>query len=442
MVAWRRSEPGLLVALMFAGAALRAWAVVRGNYYRSPEGEMYNIAVSFAKTGNLAGAFSETSGPTAHVMPLPPIVAGSILRMFNEHAIAAEMLLAILAMGTIATTWALFYKTFTITGMDRDWALRAVAFLAIIPVYFYAEAVEFRTWEGAQAALILAAGLCLLAIAEDRNRMTARVSATLIAVIAVGLAISPIISAGLAACLGLFFIRRGRFQAAAGAAVATACAAAAVLTPWTIRNEVRLNHPVVLRSNLGLVLASAYNGAAADAAFSPNRESKFPRYLAVINPFGTSRAYQAMVRLGGEVRYNALLERRALGWMDANPRETALLALRYGLDFLFTPHAIWTFYTPQTVQTRFSAAVSGLVSVLGLTGLWFAFRRGQAMALYAATVIAMTTAFYMLSQPLPRYHYLIYALLVFLAFQGFQWLAGRSHAGSGAARAGQDRPAA
>lgn len=206
-----------------------------------------------------------------------------------------------------AATYVTLLHVFRRLGVSERARILAFASLCFVPPFISQEAVDFRVWEGGVAAWLM--NLCLLIIlkgAEGRWKVRAAASSTVI--LALLFFINPL--AGLAAYASaatLAFRKLSPKQFLAAGALAI-IPLAALLVPWTLRNQAQLHAPVILRSNAGLELALATNPAMLDPA---RRRSAYFASLK-IHP---AVDYARMQAAGGEVAYSASLGREALRWI-------------------------------------------------------------------------------------------------------------------------------
>jgi hypothetical protein len=193
--------------------------------------------------------------------------------------------------------------------------------------------------------------------------------------------------------------------------IAATGALALLLAPWAIRNSQMVGAPVLIRSNFGLELALANHPAAA----APDAGGEvFAERLQAIHPYHSPAARTALEQAGGEVAYAKALGREARAWIAHHPAEFARLYLRHLSEFLF-PRTWQMYFTDTEDMPRARAWIITMVNLLGLAGLafgLFARRRGYWALALCIAVIALP---YGLVQPVPRYTYLVYGLLAFLA---------------------------
>jgi hypothetical protein len=273
------------------------------------------------------------------------------------------------------------------------------------------ETVDFRWWEGAASVCLGCLNLLLILRYQKHDAPRLRDLALAAALWAVTAFVNPVTGLAAAACWAVFALRRLPFARAAQFAAMAAGGFALLVTPWALRNAQVLGAPVLLRSNFGLELALGnYPGAVSGATPAETFEQR----LKAIHPYHSAAARAEIVRMGGEVAYSKALGAQAEHWIVAHPAQFVLLSLRH-LGELFFPQS-WQMYFNGWDQMRAPRAiVMSMIDLLGLLGLamgLYARRPGYAMLTLFITLSALP---YAIVQPVPRYTFLIYGLLAFLA---------------------------
>lgn len=413
-----RERVVLIIALIIGLAERVGWAVVRPN--GSATGEAYNVAVAIASGRGFADAFAVGQGPTAHLLPLPPLFAGGVYRVLGVGSTPAEAVLLGWSLLLTFATYALFSLIARQLGLPRRACIGAFAFLCVAPLFTSVEAFDFRAWEGGMTMSAAGAFLWLLLREDAGERVPAWALGALPALL---LFLQPIV--GLAACSAWAVASWGRSRRArAMPALATfAVVAAALFGSWTARNIAVMHEPIWLRDNLGLELAVAnHPGAVAPA----DPAAAFQARLAEVHPMVGADAYAALVAAGGEPAYARLLGRRTLAWMRANPGSVARLWLGH-LRQIILP-APWQFQTAHgRVLPLVRALMFNVVAVAGLLGLALLARDRGRRALILAPFIVLPIMAYVPFQPILRYIWLVYVPLTYMAayamMVGFrQWL--------------------
>jgi len=191
---------------------------------------------------------------------------------------------------------------------------------------------------------------------------------------------------------------------------ATGLALALMVGPWTIRNQLVMGHPILLRDNLGMELAI---GNYPEAVRGDDRNKVFFDRLTAIQPYIHPIAQRAMIAAGGEVAYAQKLGRETKAWIAANPDDFLLLCRRH-LGQMTLP-GTWMFMTSHGVWLPVIRSwLARTINVLGFLGLAFALLRRQPRALYAAPFVLLPVLLYIPFQPVIRYCWLIYPVLTYL----------------------------
>lgn len=427
-----KREHGLLLLIVLGGLLIRlTWLVqvhdgLDGLLYAS---EGTNAALAVARSGSVADAYFPGQGPSAHLLPLNPLVSGFILWLFGPESSAASLALLGWALAQVGCGYLLFRALFARLGADPAAVRWGTALLFLVPPFVPQEVVDFRYWEGATALCLAGANLLLIARLDAETAPRRRTLAGIAALSAVTFFVSPPVGLAVDACWAVFALRRLPPLRVAQFAAASAAAVALLVTPWAIRNARVLGEPVLLRSNFGIELALANHPAALSDA-PPERV--FAARIDATTPSANAEARRILMQRGGEVRYARALGSEASAWIAANPGGFALLYLRHLREFFF-PRAWQMYFTGWEGMREARAATISLVNLLGLISLGIGLavrRRGYWMlAIYVAAVALP----YALFQPMPRYIFLAYAPLAFLAAEVPVRLA-RRYRGAGSAR--------
>jgi len=402
----------LPVLLLVAGAAMRLiWTIATLAGSRA-EGEIANVAIAYSKTGVLADAFQTGQGPTAHVLPLPPVYAGLIYRTFGIQSPTSEIILAITAIALVTASFGLLYYCFGLIGLRRRWRLAGLAFLCFVPINIHLEIEAFRIWEGAIGAALSALYLLLL-LRTDANGAIGWWRLSGMCLLAAFLFwVSPPLGLSAYLCSLLLLIDKLPLRRWPAAFALAAAALALFVVPWAMRNVEVLDAPILLRSNFGLELALANHPAAAS-----DRDARevFRERLAEIHPFQSKAAFAAMQSAGGEVAYARMLGDEARGWIAKNPLKFARLCGQHLRDFIMPPPWLWNVYSNAGGAAQIKALVHSAVTLIGITGAlvsgWVAWRRHR----FAVMMLLVPILPYVVTQPVLRYRYIIYGLSVFFA---------------------------
>jgi hypothetical protein len=400
-----------LVMLLLAGLLIRLiWlAFSRSNWLSI--GESLNVARAIAETGIIADAFKPGQGPTAHVMPISPLIAGGIYRIFGFQTLPAEALLTLWSIGLVLTSFLFFDKVFEKLGSPLLARRAALVFLCLVPLNFSLEATWFRVWEGGLAVAI-AAGFLWLVVNWDGQPVTwgRIVAASLI--LAVLAFVQPNFGLAAGVCALMFAIRNIPLARWPGTIAIAGLMAVLVFGPWAARNAAVMHSPILLRSNAGLEMALAFHPEAATT--SDPRQTFFVRHQ-LIHPYENGPGFAAMLAAGGEVAYARGLGKETMAWMAANPVATVRLGARHLVEVIFPPEWYWTMFSRQGTGNLGKMLLHWLVSAFGIIGIVQAVMAADRRWRYPVIMATVSILPFVLVQPTLRYRYLIFALLVFFA---------------------------
>jgi hypothetical protein len=174
-------------------------------------------------------------------------------------------------------------------------------------------------------------------------------------------------STGLMLLIGLLLVlawhSRRRLREFVVYTVALAVGAAIAISPWVIRNQRALGAPILLRDNLGLELAVAFNDTVGVTMYETDRNGTYNRVHPNVSPEQALR-----VRDLGEVAYmhSRMVEGRE--WISMHPARTVQLIVLRAICFWF----------PVTERWAQVAILWGLtlLALLGLPVIWRASRLG------------------------------------------------------------------
>jgi len=391
-------------ALVFGLIERVGWALVRQN--GSATGEAFNVAVAVAKGRGFADAFAEGQGPTAHLLPIPPTVAGGVYATFGIQSAVSETILLALALGLVFGSYWLLAGFFLRLGAPLLSVVGGFVFLCVAPIYTGMEVFDFRVWEGGMTMTAIAIFLRLLV-----SRRSSPVRRTMIAALpALIFFLNPI--CGIAACcVLLFYLWRRQTVDRSRALAVFAVSFLLLFGPWTVRNSAVMGHPIWLRDNLGLELAVA-NHAGAVAPGDP--KATFDARLEQVHPFVSVAAYRALQHAGGEVAYARKIGDETSNWMKAHPGDVGRIWLRHLQEILLPPP--WHFQTAHGVLLPIIRSVLiRTVHVLGLLGLILLWRRDRFATSCLLPFVLLPILAYIPFQPITRYTWLFYIPLAYSA---------------------------
>ena len=407
-----------VTAILACGVVERFAWVLSAPHMKPIINESHNIAASLARTGKFADAFFIGSGWTAHLGMLTPLPSAAVYWLFGVDSLLAEFVLSVWSVCIVSIGYWLCWRMACALGTTPVARVAAIALVSLMPIQFFLEIREGRSWE-VNLAVALLLWILLRVVRMDRKEfVSAREVAVTGAITGFLFIISP--PAGLAAILtmGLFQLLRLPFRrwwiAPAGFALVTGLLGGF----WMARNVVRMGEPIALRDDLGLELdLSNYSGAVHPAV----PHAAYVARLHDIHPSALGPGISAMHAAGGEVPYYHKLGRDAEDWIVAHPSDFLYLCARRFVQFYLPPKWFWfTYGAPGKILwlrqfLAWATVISGLCTLAVLA--WR--RRDYAYLLVAALACSLP---YIVIDPTLRYRYLISSLLIFCAFDGISQL--------------------
>lgn len=408
---WIADSPAAFALLTVIALAERVGWTFAGHL-ASLDTELRNVAMHWARTGEIADAFRPGSGPTAHVGAVPPIIPGTIFRLFGVDSATSNIILAIISTLVIVATAYVLNRLFARLGTPAVARGIAVLVVCALPLHLEIEARSLRIYENGYAALSLALLLVAVVRLDTTARTTARDLIGLSALAAFIVALSPTTGFCAIATLGLLALRRlGWPQRIAALSILTVTLAVATL-PWAVRNHDALGDFVTTRDNFGLEFALGTH-VGAIAPVDPG--AIYLARLAEIHPHQSEPAYRALKAAGGELPYARDLGRKTWAWVAHHPSDAAQIWLRHAGEFFFPPPWMWVHSAVPDMTMPARVIAVDVIALLALFGLAVALARRQWRFVYLLPPVVLLPLPYLLSQPLIRYRYVIAALLVFLA---------------------------
>jgi len=400
-----------VIALMLMGLALRVAWIMRQPPGRGLAGEARRVAVSLATNGTFANALYPGQGPTAHLTPTSPAIAGGVFALLGVDSPAANTVLAAWCLLQVFSSFLLLFMLFRKLGTPALGLLLALAALCLVPILIGDETVEFRYWDAALAVNLATATLLLFISLDGRGDPGWRwmVGAGLLA--AMTMFVTPTLGLGVYAAAAIYLWRNLSWGRMALATSIATFALALLITPWAIRNHRVMGATVLLRDNAGMQLAVANYP---EAVHPDDPGAVYEKRVREISPYFNRKLASKLEAAGGEVAYNKQLGRETKAWIKAHPKDFATLTIRHWTEF-YWPRA-WQFrHTGSGALARERAAFVSLASLFAFIGLAWGLWTRRPGYLYLLPVVVLPGLAYSVFQPLPRYTYLIYGLLVFLA---------------------------
>jgi 4-amino-4-deoxy-L-arabinose transferase-like glycosyltransferase len=415
----------LFILLFVLAAAGRLLYIIHFRTYLTvgAGGEMEHAAVTLAQRGFIGDAFGPGTGPTAHLVPLYPMLLAGIYRVFGWNTLEARLIQELLAIAATSAGIAILPFVARKARLPLTAGILAAALLAVLPIHLWVE--TSGNWEQPYAALALL-GLfwCFLSLHEARWQ-----SWRAAALVGAFLGAAALLSASMVAVGACLFAASLWSAPGARKRVLTrglllASISALVISPWAIRNYRELGGFIPLRSNFGLELAVGNNDKANGIGYDPSWEgpagADFPAH-----PFRNIEEL-TQLRSMGERAYMEAKQREGITWIRTHPgRFAALTAHRFVLFWFPTPD-LWTAPTP---LRGFKAAISAAISAGALLGLAALFASRHPSRWFLLAALFGASAVYFILHVGVRYRYPVIGLSTLLAayalLRAVEWIRAR-----------------
>lgn len=400
---------GLTPWLLCLGILIRLIMIYhsRGPMIMVEAGEATRVAISLATGGGFADAFPGM-GPTAHLMPVMPLLVSGVLFLFGAHSSAALTVLLIGALVQFAVGLLLIDRVYARLGSPPAARHVGLAFFCLVPIFAKEELIDFRFWEGALAVVLSCCGLLAIGRVRNGELLSPARTTGAGALAAFTFFVSPPAGLGIVAAWIMTAIPRLPQRRVVLLGSSAAIALALMVTPWAMRNAHAMGAPILLRDNFGLEFALGI-----DPAVGSGRSSSvaYEGNYARIHPYRSVAARARLRAAGGEVAYSRMLGHAAWGWVTDHPMAFARLALRHYAAFFFPQ--VWQSGDNHRADAR--PIILSLINLLGFAALLFD-ALSHRFRLTPIGVFVLATALpYALVQPIPRYSYLVYGLMCFAA---------------------------
>lgn len=400
-----------IVGLLLAGLAFRILWIMRQPADMRMAGEARRVAVSLATKGSFADPFYDGQGPTAHLTPTSPALAGGVFALFGVDSPAANFVLATWCLLQVFASFALLLILFRRLGTPALGLLLALAAMCLLPIYIGNETIIFRYWDAALAVNLSLASLLLFMKLDGKGDPGWRWMVAAAFLAAATMFVTPTLGVGIYAAAAIYLLRNLSWPRIGLAAVIATLALVMLVAPWAIRNQRVMGAPILLRDNSGLQMAVA-NYPAAVHPSDPG--GVYERRLREVAPFFNKNLRTALEAAGGEVAYNRKLAAETKAWIHAHPADFAHLTLRHFTEF-YWPRP-WQFRHTGTGRMAAERAIFVcLASLFAFIGLGIGVWKRRPGYIFLLPAVLLPGLIYSVFQPLPRYTYLVYGLLVFLA---------------------------
>jgi len=355
--------------------------------------------MSLLHNGTYADAYGTNVGPTAHSMPLHPLILVGIIRVFGSGP-AGSIALSLLASASVALGYALLPALAVVYGFRMLSGFVAGMAGALIPVNFWAQtsgtfdppftflslvvicyfmgrcwALESFTFGNGARLGILSGVACLL---------NAAVLQVLVGWLVVGgwrFRKKAASFLGFFAIIGLFVI--------------------AALTPWAARNYITFGRAIWTRSNFGLELHVSNNDL---ATADQERNVRSPAWRP-LHPYNGAVERETVRRIG-ELRYNDAKRKQAVQWITSHPSAFCRLTAQRIVFFWFPP-----------MLRKWQTFLEAALTVMGFLGMVSLVSRRHACAAFLLTLLSTYPVIYYLIHVSPRFRFPIEWVLLLLGSQ-------------------------
>jgi hypothetical protein len=400
MVKLQRHESFLWAAGLFLLAC--GTRILIAVFIPFPEwnGEMLLVIKSLLQTGVLADPYGVSTGPTAHITPVYPVLMAILIRLFGSNTFFSFKVLAILSSGFVA---ALMPVISARSGLGRRTGIIAALIFAAAPVF---QTEILGTWEQPLSQLCIIF-LMLISIEASDHSWT-RGSDTFRYGMLAGFSIllSPSLLFVIALTLLQLILTR---EYPIGRRTIRFCQISVIillwLTPWTIRNYIVMGGFVPLRSNFGLEL---YIGNNPDSDGSGFAKSAVSHPHPLFNP-----TEKLKVQKMGELNYMKEKQRLALDWIAHNPVGFFRLTIRRFFFFWFPTGDLCIQSNP--ILGKIFSAFLCAISVLAFFALGKKWILKDRLAWLWTVFLIAPTLIYIITHFIYRYRTPIHAISLLLA---------------------------
>ncbi|HVN09201.1 MAG TPA: glycosyltransferase family 39 protein [Patescibacteria group bacterium] len=340
-------------------------------------GEAARIAASLAEGRGYGNAQFGTTGPTAWLAPVYPLLAAAAFQLFGVHTKASAIaLLSLNSLFSAMTCLPVFLLARRAFG-DRAgiWAGWTWAFFPYA-VFFSADLI----WPTTLTTLLLTILLLYVLRLESTQGPWSHFRFGLLSGFAA--LTDPIVISVLPVLAARMYFRRGR-QGLRWKLPATVMALGFLLAvaPWFVRNAVTFHAFVPFRANFGLELHIGNHGDSSH--FAPVHD----------HPSTNEADLKAYTKLG-EQAFMAAKQREAVDFIESHPAWFARVTLR---RILYMWTSFWSFDPQYQAQEPFDIPnifLSTVMDLVALAGLYRAFRQGSYLAMPLALVMLLFPMIY------------------------------------------------
>lgn len=365
--------------------------------------EPINLAISLLEKGSYSDPFGGPSGPSAHCMPLHPLLSAALLWAFGLGTEGARAL-SYASSAAAALGYALLPLLAAYCGLSRWTGLAAGLGGALLPINFWSQ--TSGGFDASYSLLALTALSCCVAKDWRVERFEWR-NGILTGFMA---AIACLFNAGTLAIvagwgvIGFVLFANRRWQFVAYFAVLTGVMGLG-MSPWIVRNQMALGGFVPTRSNFGLEFQVSNNSEVTHDLEANVRRQAWSH----LHPSVSVEELEKVRRLG-EVAYHAAKLREGRQWVSTHQDRFWEL----------TRDRVIGFWFPKMLRPWQSAG-QALITVLASLGLVLLLRRNVSIGLFLGGASICFSMVYTMIQVSMRYRFPIEGFLLLLAADLIFW---------------------
>lgn len=370
--------------------------------------EIERAAASLARDGSIGSVYSDRSGPSAHVVPLYPLLLGAVYWLFGWNTETGRIVQELLSSAATAAGIAMLPTVARATGLSIVAGWGAAVALAVLPLNLWIE--SSGSWEQPYAAVLLLLSVILFCRLSDEHWAHRRTVMASGAIMGVAALLCPAILPGLGFMALVAFLQNRRTPHIVGSVALLLSIAAMVVVPWVVRNYRVFDSFVPMRSNMGLELAIGNHDGANGRTFGTSFDDpESPMYE--MHPL-TSRVERLRLEQIGELRYMQEQREKALEWIAGHPAGFAWLTAQRFRLFWLPPRSLWA---PASPGAGLKAAVAVSTALLAFAGLLWMVVRRQRYAWILVSAVIGPSVLYVITHVDPRHRYVVFGLTTLVA---------------------------
>jgi hypothetical protein len=370
--------------------------------------EMERAAISLVREGFIGQVYSDSTGESAHLSPLYPLLLAGLYRIFGWYTSTGRLAQEVCAI--MATTLSISLLP-VVAGrahlaVAAGWA--AAYALAILPINLWVETSGI--WEQPYASLALLGFFIIFCRLQDEqwhNSRTIFFVGLLLGILAL---LSPsLLPAAVLMIIAALVTQRSNRKRIVVASIVMGCGAGLVVFPWIVRNYYALGGFIPLRSNFGLELATFNNPEVTGKTLGSSAE--LAPILRRIHPSYNATEAARVVDMG-EVAYMQAKKQAAWQWIKEHPGKTIeLIAYRFRF-YWFPSRDMWVQNSP---ARGLKAAIMSIISLTTLVSIIYLISTGHDRAWLLAAAVIGPSLVYMITTVSVRYRYPITGISTLLA---------------------------